>query len=447
LDELVIAQSDLMETEFSMTWKKEDVEKVAVLIARIFIKKQLDNVETSKVKYTALGIKKRIGDPTALLHSLLKERKCKKNVNVISEALIEQASDNQLINKLVRASVFISLEGNDPISTAKALGASRWSEVNVLLDASVVIPYLCSKLFKRTDSSLFETSVIAIERLKKLGCNFFIPNQYLKESASHLLVSLQYIPYSDFSEDLIYSHNAYISNYYRLKSQGVSIPSDLTKYLSIFSKSINSNIYDNNTKTRRIMQDLQAKLNDYDINFCQISNVTSNSKAIEKVYTYVLNENNASKSELLLKNDINAVSYICKKVVESNEHWILLTWDKIMIQVGQQIDNSGWIISPEIALDFTTTYRQRELTKLCSLSHNIAKSRDRIGVLSAKILDNIVTSINCEQLDWELQEKINNFKDNLLESINFTNPSYMDFLEKKTSIFIESLKDKIKECL
>ena len=47
------------------------------------------------------------------------------------EELIEQSKDLPIVNKLARTAIFVALEGSDILSSAKAIGAPRWSDVNV----------------------------------------------------------------------------------------------------------------------------------------------------------------------------------------------------------------------------------------------------------------------------------------------------------------------------
>ncbi|UVV77527.1 hypothetical protein NXW84_07785 [Bacteroides fragilis] len=61
----------------------------------------------------------------------------------------------------------MALEGANPISSAKALGANRWSDFNILVEPTVAIPYICSTLYKGRVNRYFDASIKSVDRAKK----------------------------------------------------------------------------------------------------------------------------------------------------------------------------------------------------------------------------------------------------------------------------------------
>lgn len=50
-------------------------------------------------------------------------------MDIIIDKMLQMASNHPLIVKLTRASVYIALEGTNPLSASKTLGANRWSDI------------------------------------------------------------------------------------------------------------------------------------------------------------------------------------------------------------------------------------------------------------------------------------------------------------------------------
>ena len=107
-------------------------------------------------------------------------------------ALVHLTNGGSLIRKLVTGALFVAIEGANPLSTVKALGANRWSDVTCILDASVAIPYLCARLHRASSDRFAETYVRLLRELSRLGAELSIPEVYIKESSAHLLRASDY---------------------------------------------------------------------------------------------------------------------------------------------------------------------------------------------------------------------------------------------------------------
>ena len=55
--------------------------------------------------------------------------------------MIGMASSHPLIVKITSASVYIALEGSNPLTASKVLGANRWSDIYLLVEPTIGIPY------------------------------------------------------------------------------------------------------------------------------------------------------------------------------------------------------------------------------------------------------------------------------------------------------------------
>ena len=336
--------------------------------------------------------------------------------------------------------MYVSLEGVDPVSSAKAIGAPSWADVGVMLDASVAIPFLCSRLYSPTGTSFFAISEMAVDQLAQLGCSVVVPWNYINESASHLLRALAYEPLGDFREDLRYSKNAYVANYFALRLAGVRTPDSIKEYLANFSSAVMRPSPDKAAWARIVMPDLQRLLSEYGVEFESTPRVSEAIRRdIEIDYTYRLKEVRGQKSPILIRHDVDALAHIKRGVSEMGQHWILLTWDKIMIAVAAGRPDSGWVVSPELALDFAQPYRRLPDSVLCTVSHRIARSREGSLSLTAGIIDRITTLAGERLQDWEFRKHLKQFRDNIVARADLSNPDYSDWVDKETDKFLQSV--------
>ena len=434
------AQGGLMEKEFKTQWTAAHTQRSTVYISRIFIKQQLETITSSGAVISAPGLVKNIGDPLEDLKNLLKSTNLPpQKINRAADELLEQAKDSAIIQKLIRAAVYVSLEGVDPISAAKSLGAPRWADITVLLDASVVIPYICSRLYRPIGTSFFTISCHTIDQLRRLGCRVVVPSGYINECASHLLRALDYDSLNDFKEDLAYSPNAYVANYYGLLSAGVEVPKTIQEYLKTFSSAVVRKQEDKAAWVRTVMPDIQSLLKDYGVDFEFFQTVPEAvRKDIEVEYTYQLNAARTKKVSMLIHHDVDALAHVRMQISQKGEHWIVLTWDKSMIIVGQKVPGIGWVVSPEVALDFSQPYNSLPDTKLCSISHRIAQMRAKSHYLSAEFIENIVRHAKDQLQDWQFRARLSAFKEKLLARVDYSTPDYNAWLDAETEKFLQS---------
>ena len=114
---------------------------------------------------------------------LIKEKKIPTNqIDVIIEKMIGMASSHPLIVKITSASVYIALEGSNPLTASKVLGANRWSDIYLLVEPTIGIPYLCSQLYKGKVNRYFDNAILSIKRAKELGIMLRIPYFYLSST-------------------------------------------------------------------------------------------------------------------------------------------------------------------------------------------------------------------------------------------------------------------------
>ncbi|HZH88332.1 MAG TPA: hypothetical protein VFD78_04055 [Chitinophagaceae bacterium] len=440
LSSLAAAQVDMMRSDFEKDWSVADSKKVALWIANAYISDQINNLKDVKASIVSNPLFDLEENGQAKLKNFLKADKGFEinEVDTVIEKLLENASDHPLITKISRASIYLALEGANPISSAKALGASRWSEFNIMLEPSVAIPHICSQLHKGKVNKYFDKAKSAINRASELGATIYIPSFYINECAGHLLKARRYNEIELNEEELVHSNNAFVANYYALKAQGERLPPTFMDYLCTYSTAIKTERSDVKSWIRAIMTDLQSVLVRSGVEFIDTPFYNEGDCIeFEKEYMYQLEEFEIEKKSRLIKHDTYALQFTNDKIVNDLEHWIVMSYDKSMIAVAKNDHYKGWITNPIKFLDFTETSKPLSETKLVSLVHSVATFSERTLSAGARIIDRVITYASDKMQDWEFKQDMEQFKNEMIETINLDKTDYALEIDKKTDEFLK----------
>ncbi len=448
LSDLAAAQMDLMRRDFKSDWSMDDSRSVSVFIADVHIARQIEVLKDVKAGVVINPI---FHIEEKGLHNLKEYLETQRNVprqdlNLAVEKLIETAADHPLINKLARASVYVALEGANPIASAKALGAARWTDFDILLEPTVAIPWLCSQLYEGKVNRFFDLSKKAVKRAKKLGARPHITYFYINECAGHLLRARKYHGLELLPEELCFSPNAYISNYYSLKSQGVSVPGDLLQYLRTFSPSVHLERHDMRAWVRAVMTDLQTLLTKSGIAFLETPWYTHDHCAIlEKEYAHHLNQLDIRKPGHLINHDVWALQCTNDRITQDGQHWLILTYDRSLIAVGRGDDYSGWVATPDKFVDLTEGHIPLAEARYVSLIHSLASYSERTLSAAARIIDKIVQYASTEMQNWEFRKALDDFKKNIVEKTDLEAPNAFQQIDALTDEFLASHGVRVAE--
>jgi hypothetical protein len=448
LSSLSSAQVDLLRKEYNCNWTDEDSKKVAIWIANATISDQLNNLKDAKASIVSNPLLDTDNRGIDKLRSFLKTNK-KIEASLIDELiekLLENASNHPLITKIARASVYLALEGANPISSAKALGANRWTDFNILVEPTVSIPYICSQLYKGKVNRYFDLSIKSVEQAIKLGARLYIPFFYINECAGHLLKARKYSGIKLSEEELAYSTNAFVANYNALKLQGARVPSNFMDYLCSFSSSIKTERSDIKAWVRAIMTDLQSILGRSNVEFIDVPFYQDNDcKEFEIEYMYQLNKLGMDKKPHLIKHDIYALQFTNDNMIKKGEHWIILTYDTSMISIAKSNLFRGWISNPIKYLDLAESTKPLSESQLISLVHSVASFSEKTLAAGARIIDRVITYAAPEMQNWEFKSEIDKFKSEVIKNIDIDKPDYIAEVDKRTDEFLKkhgvTLKD------
>lgn len=441
------AQIDLFRNEYNVEWSLEDSKKMSIWIADATVAEQIKTLKEAKASIITNPIFE-IADRglEKIKNYLTQEKKMSKmSVDDCIKKVFDLASNHPLITKISRASVYIALEGANPVSSAKALGASRWSDIKILIEPTVAIPYCCSILYKDGINKFFDMSVRAIKRAKQLDATLAIPYFYINECAGHLLEARKYLEFDLNELELQYSSNAFIANYYSLKVQGEPLPTSLLEYLATFSTAIKTE-REKKDWVRTIMSDIQSILNKNGIEFISTPTYDHQTCAeFEKEYSHYLTEYELNKPSHLIDHDIWALQFTNDDIKKNNSHWIILTYDRSLTAVSKNDSYLGWITSPLRFLELTETAKPLSESHVVSLVHSVATYSERTLSAGARIIDRIIRYASPDTQNWLFKQEIDNFRKEVIESINLAEPNYFDLIDQRTDEFLKKLGIKMEK--
>lgn len=439
MQQLAGSQTDLIESKGGH-WSAEQSGCASVFLSQMFVQQQLRNAKHSSLALAMTGFGSYSEDPETSLRTLVLESGVPKQaVAPVVAEFVDMAGDLPLVKKLTRAVVHIALETTDPNKSAAVIGAKRWSDVRVVLDASVAIPYMSSSLFSPTQGRFSRGSNECVSDMKTLSARLTIPWVYLNECASHLVRAVSYCrDMSQIEDSLAFSQNGFVSHYYQLKQMGRSAPDSLESFIaSVSPKALVSGRTMQET-VRAVMSDLQPLLRDYGVDYEDMPAFAEHyKKDVEVAYAHALDDLKRKKSQNLVDHDVKVLCHLRRCVSENGDLLMCLTWDGVMIRVGAEVPDCGWIVSPQEASDMVQPRLKLSQGKLVSLAHSVARALVKPDEIGARIVDRIVSLSKDRLDDWEYRERIRTFRDEAVGRIDASSPTYADAVDLEVETFLE----------
>jgi hypothetical protein len=423
LSDLAAVQIDIMRKDFKVDWSIAESKEISIYIADAYIGQQMELLDDIKAKISVEPILNQRDRDQNTIRDYIRDRSglSKGRAANAATALLHSASNHPLIIKLARASVYVALEGRSAVASAKALGASRWSDFNILIEPSVAIHWICSRLYDGDVNGFFSISKKSVERSISLSASAFIPYFYINECASHLLWARKYSSLEDVAtpEELQYSRNAFIANYYALKAQGVRVPNTILEYLKTFSSAVLIERSSRKDWVRAVMIDIQSILSKSGVQFIEVPFYKpEDCVSFEREYTHYLTSRNQSKSRHLMDHDVWALQFTHNEVINENKHWAVLTFDNAMVRVAAGASHAGWVVTPYKFLDITASSQSLSDTQYVSLVHSLAVSSAKTLSVAARIIDRVVSYASDQLQNWEFKNDFENFKKNLISELD-----------------------------
>ena len=315
--------------------------------------------------------------------------------------------------------MYIALEGSNPLSAAQALGANNWKDFQVLLEPTVAIPYICSLLYDENVSKSYSNSIKSIRAAISMTSGVKIPYFYINECAGHLLSARKYDNLDLDPEEMEHSKNAFVANYFSLLNRNVKLPRTFMDYLATFSTAIKYERPDIKQWVRSIMTDLTSILMGGQIEqeilpFYEPDTL----KDYESYYAFILDKRNKEKPSHLVRHDTMALKYVNDQVTNHDKHWIILSYDTILSEVGNRKHYNGWVCTPNKFLDMTSITKPLSETQMVSVIHNIASFSEKTLSVGAAIMDRIIQYTSADMKKWEFRQEIEKFKEEIKQSLS-----------------------------
>lgn len=436
--DLSAAQVDIMK-DYDVNWSEADSRQASVWITNAYMSKQLQTLESANAILADNFYKKINRNGYTQLRNYLQQEKSisVEQLDEVTDKLIMHASTHPLMIKITSASIYLALEGGNPLAACKAIGASTWHDVHMLVEPTLGIPYICSLLYKGKVNRFFDYAIYTIKRAKELGISLTIPYYYIKECAGHLHMARKFDGLILNPEEMQYSSNAFVSNYYALKQKGISVPEKFIDYLATFSPAIRYEVPDYKEWIRAIMTNIQSLFTRNGIIFQEMPTYSqSDLKSIETEFTFYLKENDIKKSAHLTRNDAISLCFTNESSSKYGEHWMILTYDRTLINVSKNIQSFAWVNTPFTFLDLTEMAKDMTEKKLSALVHSMAAFSNKTLSIGARILDRIILYASDKMQEWEFQEDIKKLKQEIINSISSDDTNFMCEVDRKTNDFL-----------
>lgn len=426
----VAAHSQLFQDKFGIDWRIDDTRSISTWLAGLYISKQFEVLDDAQVQYQLHPIFKmnRNEQKNKLYQFLNKKGVPKGEIYSIIQELLKMAAIDPLIQKVTRASIYVALEGQNPMTRAKGLGVKNWDDFDMLIDPSIAIPCICSSMYsvKNTRS---EKPVQIVERAIELGIRPYITYHYINECAGHLLSALNYINIDASDEEMQYSENIFVSLYYSLRLQKKRVPDSLMEYLLHFSSQLSISRSDKKEWLRALMVDMQSKLNGAQIGFQQIKKYNTDDCHVYREYRNIVGDS-TYKPLYLFNHDLWALQYLSDMEAQG-EKWIFLTYDRTLLEFGKSKNCAFWIVNPMTMSEFITNTQNLSDTSLEELILFASSASERTLAVGARMIDKILEYATPEMQEWEFKEKFYKYKEEALSHSNIRNLDDVDELAKK----------------
>lgn len=442
------AQAQLMKSSgASVAWTTEDSQQAAVYISRMFLQEQLDGLRRARIDNIITNWSTRLGNPEQQLKDLLQQRGIHiRKIPKILKEMTDLARGRDVLVKLTRTITFVALEGRDPALNAAALGRRSWDEINILIDSSVAIPFLCEQLNETSETYHFALSGNSVRTFQNLNSRCFITAGHLEECAAHLIQAYNYQPVEtdkDLLQALRLSENAFIAYFGSLKAEGRLTDQTLPQFLAAFSRRAASaarESIDLRQAARAAMPEIQSLLATYNVPPCRPERKTAFARfgELQRAFDLGCMETGRERQPILREHDVDALAHVARSTENEDESWMMLTWDKTFINVAQKELALAFVLSPDMAMDFAQPCRRLSDTQLCALAHRLARISSPSDELTARILDQ-VTRLDPEKLkDALFRRHLLEFRDQAIQLLPTDDDSkFHSWIEGQTSTFLK----------
>lgn len=326
------------------------------------------------------------------------------------EEIVDEASNSPLGKHIFAGELFLTLATTSTPQLISAFGAK--TGIQVLLDASVAIPLLCTLVFATVDNRFSISARHVYDQLEAHKQRLILPVDYLEEVATHLMrAHSDYSCLADIDPDLSESENSFVAHYVAMKSSGAII--DFGKFLEAFGLNNALSKADFYVARDRLIPKIQRLMHRYGISVEPLGNPTPASfKRAEEAIAYAIDKFERPRPQVLMKHDARTIAYLHDRDRDSGEANVLCTWDGIHFWMRENEDAEWLVMNPAVLGDIFAIARSSDYEGHISTPLVLAKAlSEEASRTGAMVLDTIARIERGSTFDAELLNQAKSFKE------------------------------------
>lgn len=258
-------------------------------------------------------------------------------------ALLELARSSPLGRQLSAGTLYQTLTALPRDTFLRALDARSAA---LILDASVAIPMLCALFQGSVQQRYFLAAEELHRRAKKLGFALHLPQVWLEELASHLLLALDYVALASAEpEGLRLSKNAYVAHFANTRRDHPD--DDLRAYLARFGLTPQvARLASTDPPAARdqLQTFLRRQLAHYEIEVVETPCLANHLKQVERDWGWGLHKLGRDRgNDLLERHDKQVLAWLAG--IDPLHAPLLVTWDRLLKAVRPD-DAPGGALDP-----------------------------------------------------------------------------------------------------
>lgn len=270
----------------------------------------------------------------------------------IFNELSEFLSEKDFVKHVACAKLYEAFLNTDSSHLINALGGTE--SLNVYLDSSVFIPILCGLLYEPVNSRFSKSGASLHKLIEDHRFSAIVPSDYIEEVSSHLIEACRdYKHIVDSDIDLSYSGNAFVSHFSMMRRSGYDL--SFNEYVKVFGVrlgSISEGMSDTAFWTIRDRASseigrLSARYG-FSVQKIMVEHLTSKVESLKAL----LDENNISRPEVLIKHDAKVIGYLSGDYVPSGHVKVLCTWDKVHSFKNPEGLDGYFVMHPIAIIDY-----------------------------------------------------------------------------------------------
>ena len=314
-----------------------------------------------------------------------------------------------ILAKLEAGEVYRQLITSDKDALLRALGQA--SSVRLCLDTSVGIPLLCDKLHGGVrEKGVIGSSQVA-EAANSHGFQTVLPDVYLEECATHLIVAGRYAPIvaSQPLDELHSSENAFVAYFARAEGKRGTY----WDYLRTFGyRSEATDFYRHRSIAMGFLAPLFQRYNVYHLGVRGMCTHREVMTGAEVELAHVYKELKEERPEILVRHDVAVLGYLRQQALTETAAQIIVTWDNTLHLACQSQEYNVLSFDPISTAGILNLLSS--LGEDCPATELVLSLEQEEVSLASMIWDTIVSIEHDNLTDAQLLEKANAFKEEFL---------------------------------